>query len=154
MSKPNGGVTSSVSTEESNSRRSQVNNTHSGKRNKLWRKKKKGSHSIHTIKIHGVTSELKVYYIATHEEVPGKAEIMHKNFKEALERHTLKTHSYPQDLSDFFEKGIKPKLKEPEEPKSNKKTAQAIWNIQIKNYFKRKNILEENLVKLHSAKFS
>ena len=96
-------------------------------------------------------SKLKGYYIATHEEAPGKAKIMCKNFKEALERHALKTYSYPQDLSDFFEKGIKPKLREPDEPKSTKKTAQAIWNIQIKNYIKRKNILEENLVKLYST---
>ena len=28
---------------------------------------------------------------------------------------------------------------------------QAIWNIQIKNCAKRSNILEENLVKLHST---
>ena len=74
------------------------------------------------MKIHRATSELNGYYIATHEEVPRKAEIMCKNFKEALERHALKTYSYLQDLLDFFEKGTKPKLREPDEPKSTKKT--------------------------------
>ena len=48
---------------------------------------------------------------------------MQKNFKEALERHVLKMYSYPQDLSDFFEKGIKLKFKKPEELKGKKKSA-------------------------------
>ena len=116
---------------------------------KFWRKKKK-MQSNQTAKIKGATPELKGYYIATHEEVPGKAEMMYKNFKEALERYALKTFSYPQDLADFFENGIRPVLKELDEPKSKSKTAQAILNIEIKNFVKRSNILEENLVKLCS----
>ena len=115
-----------MSTEGSNSRRSQANDTPGVRKNRPWPKKKKGSYPIHTVKIYGVTSELKSYYIATHKEVPRKAEIMYKNFKEALERYVLKTYSYPQDLSDFFEKGTKPKLREPDEPKSTKKTVLAI----------------------------
>ena len=46
------------------------------------------------MKIHRATLELKGYYIATYEEVSGKAKIMYKNFKEALERHALKMYSY------------------------------------------------------------
>ena len=53
--------------------------------------------------------------------MPGKAKIMYKNFKEALERHVLKIYSYPQDLLDFSKKSIKAKLKEPEEPKGKRK---------------------------------
>ena len=104
------------------------------------------------MKIHGVTLELKGYYFTIHKEAPRKAKIIYKNFKEVLERHALKTYSYFEDLLDFFEKGMKPKLKESEESKGKKKTAQAIWNIQIKNYVKRKNILKKNLVKLYSTK--
>ena len=103
MSESNSGAARSVTTEKSNSRRSQANDTHGGKRKKeLQRKKKKGNHSTYTAKIHRATLKLKGYYIATHEEVPEKADIMHKNFKEALERHTLKTYSYLQDLLDFI----------------------------------------------------
>ena len=94
MSKSNGRAARSVTTEESNSGRSQANNTCGGKRNKKLQRKKKGNHSTHTMKIHRATLELKGYYIATYEEVSGKAKIMYKNFKEALERHALKMYSY------------------------------------------------------------
>ena len=96
MSKLNDRAIRSVTTEESNSRRSQASDTRGRKRNKkLLKKKKKGNYSTHTVKIHGATPELKGNYIATYEEAPRKAEITHKNFKEALERHALKIYSYP-----------------------------------------------------------
>ena len=129
MSELGSEVARSVSTEESNSRRSHASGTPGIRKNRLQPKKKKGSYPTRAVKIYRATSELNGYCIAAREEAPGKVEITHKNFKEVLERHALKTYSCPQDLSDFFEKGTKPKLKEPDEPKSTKKTAQAIQNI-------------------------
>ena len=54
------------------------------------------------MKIQGATPELKGQYITIHEEVLGKAEIMHKNFEEFLEGCSPKVFSYSQDLTNFF----------------------------------------------------
>ena len=47
---------------------------------RFWRKKKKTQHN-QTAKIQGATPEFKGSYVATHEEAPGKAEMMCKIFK-------------------------------------------------------------------------
>ena len=83
---------------------------------KCWRKKKRYN-EYQIPKFKGATPDLKGNYIATHLEAPGKAEITHEDTMEALERHTHRTCLCPQNMDDFFEKGIKPVLKESEEPK-------------------------------------
>ena len=86
------------------------------KEKKPWLKKKRYQ-EYQTPKFKGVTPDLKGNYIATHQEVPDKAKTTHKNTMQALERHACRTCLHPQYVADFFEKGIRPVLKEPEEPK-------------------------------------
>ena len=110
--------------------------------NKIWRKKKRTMETT-TIKFKGATPDLKGHYIVTHQEAPGKAEVTCRKTMEAIERHSYRTCQHPQDLADFFEKGVRPTLEEPPEPDGTMtRTTEAIWSANTKTHVKRNSILE------------
>ena len=93
MSESSDRATRLVSVDGSNIRRNQGSNCSTRKSKKKFRRNKKKDIFNYTAKIQGATLELKSFYIATYKEAPGKAEITRENFKEVLERYTMKSYS-------------------------------------------------------------
>ena len=51
--------------------------------------------------------------MCTNKEALGEAELARREFKDTLEKYALHNYACLQDLTNFFQKGIGPVLREP-----------------------------------------